>query len=65
MVHLINKGKPALVPKASFQRQAAGLLTYSFGLGRLPEILGFQWHSGQREELTAAGTVRDLHPIPY
>ena len=25
----------------------------------------FQWHDGQREELTAAGTVRDLHPIPY
>ncbi len=35
------------------------------GSGRLPERLGFQWHSGQREELTAAGTARDLHPIPY
>ena len=33
--------------------------------GRLPERLCFQWHDGQHEELTAAGTVRDLHPIPY
>lgn len=33
--------------------------------GRLPEKQCFQWHSDQREELTAAGTVQDLHPIPY
>ena len=42
--------------------RSSDLLLYS---GRLPERLGFQWHSGQREELTAAGTVQDLHPIPY
>ena len=32
---------------------------------RLPEKRGFQWHRAQREELTAAGTVQDSHPIPY
>ena len=32
---------------------------------RLPERLGFQWHSGRRLAITAAGTVRDSHSIPY
>ena len=66
-----NEGTPYSIRKASsypesfVSRQAAGLLTYSFLSGRLPERLCFQWHSDQREELTAAGTARDLHPIPY
>ena len=66
-----NEGTPYSIRKASscpesFVSATGGrssdLLLWA---GRLPERLGFQWHSGQREELTAAGTARDLHPIPY
>ena len=66
-----NEGTPYSIRKASscpesFVSATGGrssdLLLWS---GRLPERLGFQWHSDQREELTAAGTVRELHPIPY
>ena len=61
---LFNKESQLLSRKHRFTTngRSSDLLLLS---GRLPERLGFQWHSGQREELTAAGTVRDLHPIPY
>ena len=40
-VNLTREGKPALVPKASFQRQAAGLLAYSLGLAAFPKDMVF------------------------
>ena len=66
-----NEGTPYSIRKASSCPESFVSLTggRSSDLllcsGRLPERLGFQWHSDQREELTAAGTVQDLHPIPY
>ncbi len=46
----------------------AGLLTYSLsGQPSHPAPAG-QWHEVDRKdsnELTAAGTVRDSHPVPY
>ena len=65
LVHLNMIRKASSCPESFVSRRAAGLLTYPLGLAAFPKIIGFQWHDGQREELTAAGTVRDLHPIPY
>jgi len=66
-----NEGTPYSIRKASSCPESlvsatggrsSDLLLWA---GRLPEKHGFQWHNDQREELTAAGTARDSHPIPY
>ena len=64
---LINIGKPALVPKASFQRQAAGLLTYSFRLAAFPKDLVFSGvvtntKSLQQRELSGISTRFPIEP---
>ena len=61
----LRKGRPALVPKALFQRHVAGLLTYVVTC-RLPTRRASG--SGLKASalaITAAGTVQDFHPIPY
>ena len=65
LVHLNKIRKASSCPESFVSRQAAGLLTHSFYPTAFPKNIGFQWHDGQHEEFTAAGTVRDSHPIPY
>ena len=64
-VHLILLRKASSCPESLVSATSGRSSDLLLCSGRLPEIQGFQWHSGQREELTAAGTARDLHPIPY
>ena len=64
----INKGKPALVPKASFQRQAAGLLTYSLRLTAFPKYDVFSGivasaKSLQQRELSGIHTRFPIEPL--
>ena len=63
--HLIEIRKASSCPESLVSATGGRSSDLLLCSGRLPERLGFQWHSGQREELTAAGTARDLHPIPY
>ncbi len=64
-VHLILLRKASSCPESLVSATGGRSSDLLLLADRLPERLGFQWHSDQREELTAAGTARDLHPIPY
>jgi hypothetical protein len=56
----------AFSPKAANVHAPAGLLTYSPGFAGLPIRKDSDaWWRKAKNELTAAGTVQDLHLIPF
>ena len=59
------KRESQLLSRKLCLRHLAGLLTYSLILAAFPKLLIISGIVTSFKELTAAGTVRDFHPIPY
>jgi uncharacterized BrkB/YihY/UPF0761 family membrane protein len=59
------KRESQLLSRKLCLRHLAGLLTYSLILAAFPKLLIISGIVASVKELTAAGTVRDFHPIPY